>query len=175
METEHELILPQDVLTVESMKNFSPTQKFEYLKKHLLTILELNKDRTIGILSSELEREIEFSRNQIDRALRELLQLREIYAVKHQNRKFFYINGKVEHQIIGDELHTGDRKYLFKFIKNSRRKAELFIQEKSVKFFGGEDNKGAIMIPIKYLDDFIMGLMQLKDSIDEMNDCEVEQ
>jgi hypothetical protein len=100
--------------------------------------------------------------------LQDLLQEREIYAVEHYKRHQYFINGRVDHKIVGDEFDTKDRRYVFKVIANSRRRVELFIQEKTLSFFGEERNNGAILIPIQELDGFIAKLQALRTESEEL-------
>ncbi len=170
-----ELKVPEDMLTMESMKKFKPFERYNYFKRLILIILNMNKKRRIGITAGEIAEVVEFSSSQINRALKELSQLREIYYIEHRKRKLYYVNGKVEHKIIGDEFVAGDKLYIFKLIANSRRKMELFIQEKSVNLFGEQKNAGNIIIPIKFLDEFIANLEFLKLNTEELSDMDVIQ
>ncbi len=167
MESVKPLIMPE-VLKPETLAGFSASERRDYLKRVILMILEANRNRKSGVLMQELVEHLPFKRNQIERAIQDLLQQREIYALEHYKRFQYFINGRVDHKIVGDEFDTKDRRYIFKVIANSRRRVELFIQEKALSFFGEEHNNGAILIPFQDLDGFIEKLETLKAESEEV-------
>lgn len=168
-EIRNSLIIVPEILDSDALNVLSRNEKSEYIKKVILMILYENRKRRIGILESELNENLDYPESAIKRAINTLLQLREIYSLVHKNRKYLYLNGKIAHKIIGNDILLGDKRYIFKIIANSRRKAHLFIQEKSIDFFGGHHNKGAIMVSIDDLDDFLRYLNEISEEAKELN------
>lgn len=159
-QTKMSLVVPPDILENEDLAKLSRDERLNYIKKVILMILYKNRKRKPGIIATELKEILDYPSNTIDRAIHNLLQLRDIYSVQHKNRHFLYLNGKVVHKIMGNDIVLGNKRYIFKILANSRRKAHLFIQEKSIDFFGGEHNNGALMISLDNIDEFLEYLVE---------------
>lgn len=155
------LVIPSEILEYKDLAKLSRDERLEYIKKVILMILYKNRRRKPGIIATELKEVLDYPNNTINRAILNLLQLRDIYSVQHKNRHYLYLNGKIVHKIMGNDIVLGNKRYIFKILANSRRKAHLFIQEKAIDFFGGEHNNGALMISIEMVDEFIESLEEI--------------
>jgi len=123
-----------------------------------------------GISASVVGDMLDVSTETARRHLKELCSLREVYRQKaNKQMELYYPNGKPLHGLgsrrIEDE--RGDQTLEVQLAQGKNDELFFHVKEKRFSLLEGERTEGAIMFPLKHLDEFFAKLDDLASEVDQ--------
>jgi len=126
-----------------------------------------------GISVDEISELTGFTRNTIQKHLKTLIGLREVYAQKkNRNLTLYYPNGKPLHHLGKVKFDWNNPIFEIYIAQGPKENLFFYILEKRYSILEGEVSEGAVMVPVEHLDEFVEELKNLRDRIGGMENAE---
>lgn len=118
-----------------------------------------------GLSINEIMELTDLNRSTIEKHLKNLIGLREVYSLK-KNKKMtlYYNNGKPLHQLGKKRLDNGMSILEISIAQGRKNSHFFYILEKRYSILEGETAEGAVMLPMNELDEFITALLELQEN-----------
>lgn len=127
-----------------------------------------------GISASVVAEMLEITNETARRHLDQLCSLREVYKQKKNKQMYlYYPNGKPLHGLGTRRIESENGELSLEIQLAQGKDDELFfhVKEKRYSLLEGERTEGAIMFPLKHMDEFFSKLNELSEEVD-MEDLE---
>lgn len=166
----HDEILDDEETTLgewvnDSLKNISLDDRSILIQEAIRrAVRKYGED---GLTADEITKITGFSRATVEKHLKTLCGLREIYSVKKGKRLIlYYPNGKPLWGIGTKKFEWGNTILEVTVAKGPKDKLFFHILEKRYSILEGERAEGGILLPIEGLNDFIEGLRELANKLE---------
>lgn len=124
---------------------------------------------TDGVSASVVGDMLDISTETARRHLKQLCSLREVYRQKaNKQMELYYPNGKPLHGLGSKriEADSGDQTLEVQLAQGKNDELYFHVKEKRFSLIEGERTEGAIMFPLKHLDEFFSKLNELASEVE---------
>ncbi|MEK6884731.1 MAG: hypothetical protein AABY22_34180 [Nanoarchaeota archaeon] len=148
--------------TEKEFNGLSQSQKEKHCEYVIKRILENAKD---GVIISQIKELIPYlNEKTIQRHLDKLVNTNVSYKKLIGRAYLYYLNGRLLHQSLKEDMQAGDKLYSFYHIKNPDGEF-IFIQEKKRGDFRDFSTTGGILIKADYFDNLLEHLAEVNKKI----------
>lgn len=149
--------------TQKEFDGLSISQREKHCEYLIRRILENSGE---GVLISQIKEAVQYLKNEktIQRYLDKLVNTNTAYKKQVGRAYLYYLNGRLLHESLKEDMQAGDKLYSFYYIKNPDGEF-VFIQEKKKGEFKDVSVSGGILVKSDYFDNLIEHLSAINKKI----------
>ena len=162
MNTNTGVLMGIKIYAEKEFEGLSQSQKEKHYDYVVKKVLENAKE---GIIISQIKEAIPYLNDKaIQRYLDKLVNTNVAYKKLIGRTYIYYLNGRLLHESLKEDMQAGDKLYSFYHIKNPDGEF-VFIQEKKRGEFRDFSITGGILIKVDYFDNLLDSLLVINKKI----------
>lgn len=152
-------------LADQDLNELAPDNRKFLIRNELRKLVRQRPDQ--GITVRELSEVTGLSDTTVRNHLEKLCDLREVYKSKRNDQLYiYYPNGKPLHGIGTERIENGDSIIEMQLAKGRNDELQVHVLEKKFSLLDGETTEGAIMFPLKSIDEFFDKMNTLANEVE---------